>query len=428
MAETEVNPLLSTARATDTSPTVQLHPLVLLNISDYLTRHTLRKLNVPIIGAILGQQNGREVTMEVAFECKVLDQGDQWIVDDDWFRTRLEQYKDVYKVPALDFVGWYSIGQTTGPETHHLLIQEYFQTHNESAIFLLFQPNVVANMASGKLPLALFEPVTEGVGPADVSSMELDGPLTKSLKLRELNYTVETGEAEMISVDFVARGGGNATAIDGTKPQQVEKSPNEADSSTKGKGRAKTDETPTSYTTEEYNLSAEDEELSSSIIAKSNAIRMLHKRINLIQKILAKTPTSYLTDSTQPIIANAPSQTQDQIILRSISALLARLLILAPPDTATFQQESAEAKSDVALTGLLSSMLASVQAAKEMGRKYGVVEGVKQTAQARKGGLAGQSTFMDTMLSEGGSGSGDLYGGSGGGRRGKNTFGEGGYV
>jgi COP9 signalosome complex subunit 6 len=28
-------------------------------------------------------------------------------------------------------------------------------------------------------------------------------------------YTIETGEAEMISVDFVARGGGNATAVEG---------------------------------------------------------------------------------------------------------------------------------------------------------------------------------------------------------------------
>jgi COP9 signalosome complex subunit 6 len=37
-----------------------------------------------------------------------------------------------------------------------------------------------------------------------------------NLKFRELPYSVETGEAEMISVDFVARGGGNATAVDGT--------------------------------------------------------------------------------------------------------------------------------------------------------------------------------------------------------------------
>lgn len=33
-------------------------------------------------------------------------------------------------------------------------------------------------------------------------------------QVQELPYSIETGEAEMISVDFVARGGGNATAVD----------------------------------------------------------------------------------------------------------------------------------------------------------------------------------------------------------------------
>ena len=37
------------------------------------------------------------------------------------------------------------------------------------------------------------------------------------LRFRELPYSIETGEAEMISVDFVARGGGNATAVEGTE-------------------------------------------------------------------------------------------------------------------------------------------------------------------------------------------------------------------
>jgi COP9 signalosome complex subunit 6 len=47
--------------------------------------------------------------------------------------------------------------------------------------------------------------------------MDIDGAVqTKSTKFRELVYSIETGEAEMISVDFVARGGGNATAVEGT--------------------------------------------------------------------------------------------------------------------------------------------------------------------------------------------------------------------
>lgn len=92
MADPTPNSLLSTARPSDTSPQVQLHPLALLTISDYITRHTLRQLNGPIVGAILGQQNGREVTMEVAFECPLkTGQGSGVQLDDEWFEKRLEQ-------------------------------------------------------------------------------------------------------------------------------------------------------------------------------------------------------------------------------------------------------------------------------------------------------------------------------------------------
>ena len=90
MGETESNPLVSTARASDTSPTIQLHPLVLLTISDCITRHTLRKLPGPVVGAILGQQDGQEVTMEVAFQAKLKSEGEDVELDLDWFAKRLE--------------------------------------------------------------------------------------------------------------------------------------------------------------------------------------------------------------------------------------------------------------------------------------------------------------------------------------------------
>lgn len=97
MAEAEAeasNPLVTTTAGTDTSPQIQLHPLVLLTISDYLTRHTLRQQNGPVVGAIIGQQTGRDVTMEVAFECKTTALADGRIVFDEvWFLDRLEQCK-----------------------------------------------------------------------------------------------------------------------------------------------------------------------------------------------------------------------------------------------------------------------------------------------------------------------------------------------
>jgi len=91
MAAASQNPLISNTRALDTSPTVQLHPLVLLTISDCITRHTLRQQSGPVAGAILGQQNGQEITMEVAFQAKLEsnDQGEV-VLDDGWFSKRLD--------------------------------------------------------------------------------------------------------------------------------------------------------------------------------------------------------------------------------------------------------------------------------------------------------------------------------------------------
>lgn len=90
MVETASNSLLSTSTS-DSSLSVQLHPLVLLTISDYITRHTLRQQEGPIVGAIIGQQNGRQVTLEHAFECKLRSQDNNVLIDDEWFAERLEQ-------------------------------------------------------------------------------------------------------------------------------------------------------------------------------------------------------------------------------------------------------------------------------------------------------------------------------------------------
>lgn len=92
MADAAPNPLLSTTKASDSSPLIQLHPLVLLTISDYATRHTLRQQEGPIVGAIIGQHNGREITLEHAFECKLVCNGEgDVVVDEEWFQDRLQQ-------------------------------------------------------------------------------------------------------------------------------------------------------------------------------------------------------------------------------------------------------------------------------------------------------------------------------------------------
>jgi COP9 signalosome complex subunit 6 len=87
------NPLLSSQKSSDTSLQVALHPLVLLTISDYITRHTLRQQKGPIVGALLGQQNGREITIEHAFDCLLAEVEGDMILKPDWFEMRLQQSK-----------------------------------------------------------------------------------------------------------------------------------------------------------------------------------------------------------------------------------------------------------------------------------------------------------------------------------------------
>jgi COP9 signalosome complex subunit 6 len=85
------NPLLSTQKSSDSGLQVALHPLVLLTISDYITRHTLRNQKGPVVGALLGQQNGREISIEHAFECLCLVVDDEVVLHKAWFEDRLQQ-------------------------------------------------------------------------------------------------------------------------------------------------------------------------------------------------------------------------------------------------------------------------------------------------------------------------------------------------
>ena len=76
----------------------------------------------------------------------------------------------------------------------------------------------------GKLPLTVYESVYEsgkaevkagGGGAMEIEDQQATQGSQLDLRVRELPYSVETGEAEMISVDFVARSGGTATAAEG---------------------------------------------------------------------------------------------------------------------------------------------------------------------------------------------------------------------
>ncbi|TVY93402.1 COP9 signalosome complex subunit [Lachnellula willkommii] len=384
--ETPLNPLLSTQKSSDSGLQVALHPLVLLTISDYITRHTLRQQTGPIVGALLGQQNGREITIEHAFDCLLVEVEGEIILNQAWFEDRLQQMKDVHKVPALDLVGWYTILSTSGPQPVHLpLHRQILHSYNESAILLGFHPTaVIERQAGGKLPLTIYESNYEAEEAAtdtgeDKEMKDVEPQL--ALKFKELPYSVETGEAEMISVDFVARGGGNATAVDGTSKKTTAQASTTVDVNGKGKTRAskKSDleDTETAADAAKQNiLTREDEELIASLTAKANAIKMLQSRINLIAVYLQNLPPSYVSD-TVPESVESDDKEHTPVnypILRSIQALLTRLSLLVPADSAGFEHELLAEQNDVNLVSLLSTITNSIKVVRETGKKSLVVE------------------------------------------------------
>lgn len=81
---------LLAAQASESTQRVHLHPLVLLTATDLITRHRLRQLEGPVVGLLLGrQEGGTEVTAEYAFPAKIKD----GLLDNtnNWTNNRIEQ-------------------------------------------------------------------------------------------------------------------------------------------------------------------------------------------------------------------------------------------------------------------------------------------------------------------------------------------------
>jgi COP9 signalosome complex subunit 6 len=282
--------------------------------------------------------------------------------------------KDVHKVPALELVGWYTLMPLSGPQPSHLPIHKYIlDSYNESAILLGFHPSSVLDggSAGGKLPLTIYESnyEAEGTSGAEVGEdkeMKDGSEQQIALKFKELPYSVETGEAEMISVDFVARGGGNATAIEIKAAVEDDKDKAKGKkpvtrATGKGESSAKTDENV---------LSREDEEQIASLTAKMNAIKMLKSRIDLIIAYLQNLPPH----DTQTAGKKGDYTESNHQIFRSIQALIQRLILLVPANSIGFSEEILSEQNDVALVSLLSSMTSSVKEIREVGKKHKILD------------------------------------------------------
>ncbi len=297
--------------------------------------------------------------------------------------------KDVHKSPALDLVGWYTIVPTSGPQLQHVAIQTQLSSlYSESTILLGFHAlAVLEGSVGGKLPLTIYEANVEPPEAGNHEDVDMTDNLSSmKVTFRELPYSVETGEAEMIGIDFVARGGGNATAVDTV----LKKSSITAEAANllkgKGKKRQEPEEEDEKQADDQNILSREEEELVSSLTAKVNAIKMLHARINLITTYLEKLPPSYTASGSIDTSTEAGNKytTINHPILRSIQALLNRLALLIPSDNAAFSQELLAEQNDVNLISLLNTITDSVKVARDTGRKFAIVEQARNDKKGRQ--------------------------------------------
>ncbi|CAM6033129.1 unnamed protein product [Sphagnum compactum] len=168
--------------------TFKLHPLVIVNISDHYTRIKAQSGSASppprVYGCVLGVQTGRTVEIFNSFELHY--DATQNVLDRAFLESKQEQYKKVF--PKYDVLGWYSTGSDI--QDSDMLIHKALTDINESPVYLLLNPAI--NHAQKDLPIAIFESelhVIEGV---------------PSLIFVNASYTIETVEAERISVDHVA--------------------------------------------------------------------------------------------------------------------------------------------------------------------------------------------------------------------------------
>ncbi|KAI9667015.1 MAG: hypothetical protein M1829_005622 [Trizodia sp. TS-e1964] len=398
MDPSKSNSLIASSKSTDSGLQALLHPLALLTVSDYITRHTLRNQEGPIVGALIGQQNSRKISVDHAFECKLDISDSGVIINQTWFEERVQQYRDVHKEPFLDLVGWFTLTPTSGPQPHHLPIHEQIlEKFCDAPILLAFHPDGFngSGFTGGKLPLTIYEGVRELEGsaapardPADTDKiMTVDGEESQmKLLFRELPYRIESGEAEMIGVDFIARAAGNPSAVDVHSTQNSQKEPSDR----KGKAKAAPEiQDPDAGKMDDLDqhLSSDDKEVLTFLKSKMNAIRMLQNRIRLLIVYLESLPQHYLTDKEAldssfvtsnegaPPSAGVGGTEIDFPILRSIQAILNCLMLVQPPDTAAFNKEMTSEMHGVSLIALMATMTRSLKDLNDLNRKFKIVEG-----------------------------------------------------
>lgn len=309
--------------------------------------------------------------------------------------------KTVHKDRQLDFVGWFTLLPSTGPVDAILPTHRFFLSHyNESAIFLAFHPDgVLSHSAGGQLPLTIYESnwEVEADKPSEGEDKTMDdgtGEKGLQLRFRELTYSVETEETEMIGMNYVAAGGGGAAASGG----RDDKPSRSIESTAQGKRRLVEAEQKGSEedpaVDDAGELTKEEEETVATLTTKANAIKMLQSRIDLLTKYLEGLPPAFINgEKSEDENMDADSTTPSLPVLRQIQALISRLDLVIPSDRAAFEREMMQEANDVHLVELLNMVMQSADQARDVGKKNAIVEQAKSSRRAQQ--QADPSSFVN---------------------------------
>ncbi|WOO83447.1 putative phospholipasec [Vanrija pseudolonga] len=314
-------PSVVVASATSSGLSVNLHPLAILNISDHYTRSTITSSDssLKLIGALLGSQTGREVSVVNSFELiYTLDSdGGTPKVDEEFLAMRKDQFNQVF--PTQSIVGWYTVGVAPTPQDVHIHNQLANIIEPSPAALVIFNPAIP--QGTKQLPFTVFESLGDG------------GESEREGKFVQVDYGIETGEAERIAVDGVAKESGGDTDPTG----QI-----------------------------------------ATLTTQRNAIAMLQERVAVIVQYISG-------------VLNGTA-TVDHSILRQISSLVATLPVM---DAEQFKEELKTEYNDAQLTTYLTTLLGQLEALVDYSDKHFALHPGGPSGEGDFGGVRGKG-FMPT--------------------------------
>jgi COP9 signalosome complex subunit 6 len=244
------------------------------------------------------------------------------------------------------------------------------------------------------------------------------------LRFRKLPYTTETGEAEMIAMQFVREGGASATVESGEKQILEQFDKKVAVDDGKGKRRAvayeessQSKKDASAASTEQAapgpdaNLTRAEAEYMAALQAKYNAIKMMKSRLALVIAYLQRLPPDFTSGNQTTSEAadfarasNGAHTIPSNTILRHIQALVTNADLVAPAEQATLEREIQRETNDVNLISIISDLMSSVNEVREVGKKFHVVEMSRNSRLTRLGGASGPQFDSSALLAEIGAG------------------------